>query len=54
MSWEERINTSYDAEHIGGRIEDLADEVRRLRLAVEKGVGLVERLATLSTAGTAG
>jgi hypothetical protein len=54
VSWEERFNTSYDAEHIGGHLEALADEVKRLRLAVERGVELVERLTPLSTTGTTG
>jgi len=53
-NFEEWINTSYDAELIGGRVGSVADELKKLRLAVERGVGLMEQIVTRSTTGTAG
>jgi len=54
MSWEDYYGRSHDADHIGGHISDLCDELKKLRLAVEDGVGLIEQIMTRSTAGTAG
>ena len=50
MSYED---TSYDADLVATRLFDLAEEVRRLRLVLERGVLAVEQIASFSTAGTA-
>ena len=52
MSWEDAYGRSHDAEYVGAHLSDLCEEVKRLRLAVEDGLELMDKVLTRSTGGT--